>query len=161
MRILVQMGMTLRRLNEKKEEVKLANLREKIVNKYKRKGLHIAQFVQENILREALGDIAKTARTSIDLVVKVEELLQQIDYQTQFVKQTDDMDVCLRRIQTKIDAHAPDTFIVFTQKSARPKGKKILTALVKSHSSTYEIEGREDSRRFLIIMTLKDNDLTD
>ncbi|HIH05399.1 TPA: hypothetical protein HA372_02445 [Candidatus Woesearchaeota archaeon] len=49
LKILVQLGLALRKLES--DQVELQNLRDKIVYKYKMKGLHIAQVVQNKILR--------------------------------------------------------------------------------------------------------------
>ena len=55
MLFLLKMGLTLRKLDKDKEQERKQKLRSKIFDKYKIKGLHIAQFVENGILNRYIG----------------------------------------------------------------------------------------------------------
>ncbi len=152
LKLLVQMGLTLRKLEGDKDHEPLHNLRDKIRRKYGTAGLHIAEFVEANVLKQFIGTIADKAPTEIELCERVENLLCHLETQTIFVKQDDDLHGVLQRITTRLDAHAPETFIVFTNRSAVPKGQSIRQALASSRGD-YEVEVEESSTRFLIILS--------
>jgi len=61
LRILFQMGLTLRRLE--KQQKQRESLRIKIHNKYGAKGLHIAQFIQNGFFGKYLGNILERTST--------------------------------------------------------------------------------------------------
>lgn len=84
LRLLVQMGLALKRLENKPEA--LQNLRDKIVGKYLTRGLHIAEFVQNNILSSFIARLANKVSSASEISVELEEFLYHIDKYVLFVK---------------------------------------------------------------------------
>ncbi len=87
LKILVQMGLTLRKMESRPEQ--LQDLRTKILNKYQEKGLHIAQVVQNDILTEFVGSIASKVHSGKEIAGRVENLLLNVDKFVLFVKADD------------------------------------------------------------------------
>lgn len=109
---LLQMGLTLRGLERENEEDRRRNLRTKIFNRYKLKGLHIAQFVENGILNRYVGIL-------IDDIVSIEKfkedimnILQNIEKHVLFVQTKDKERDIIKQILTIISSHHPMIFIV-------------------------------------------------
>lgn len=89
LRILFHMGLTLRRLE--KHPRRLTDLREKILNTYDTKGLHIAQFIQNGFFGKLLGNILGRATTSQKLRFEMKDLFENIERTVIFIQQKDDV----------------------------------------------------------------------
>lgn len=111
-RILFQMGLTLRKLEARGKIPDLKTLRDKILNKYDTKGLHIAQFVQNGFFGKFLGNILERASTPQRLKFEIENLFENIDKMVLFVKKDNDVDKKTEEVVTKILANSPNTFII-------------------------------------------------
>ena len=131
LRILFQMGLTLRRLEKKKEQRHLESLRDKILNKYDANGLHIAQFVQNGFFGKFIGNILERTATPQKLKFEIENLFQNIEKTTIFIKQLDNVDKKTDEIVTKILANSPNTFIICSSGSATAKCEKIKGKVMK------------------------------
>ena len=149
LKILVQLGLALRKLESKPEA--LQNLRDKILNKYHTNGLHIAQFVQNNILTEYIGSLAGKVSSVPELVNRVEKLLKEIDKHVIFVQMKDKVDDVFKHILIKLQANSPDAIIVFASKGAKQLARGIRIQLEKRVSS-YSIEAKEDEFRLIIFI---------
>lgn len=136
LKLLVQMGLTLRKLDADKELKALQNLRDKIVWRYRKKGLHIAQFVQSKILNEFIGSVADKAGSVSELIENVENLLNNLENYTLFVQKTDAFDNKLEEIKIKLTAMPPDFFIIFTSKSAITLGLTIVKD-INNYTNSY------------------------
>ena len=79
---LLQMGLTLRKLEQEGEFDRRQNLRTKIFNKYKVKGLHIAQFVENGILNRYIGilidDIFSLDKFKEDIMIVLESIEKHV-----------------------------------------------------------------------------------
>ena len=139
LRILFQMGLTLRMLDKQAKVTKLKALRDKIVNKYDTKGLHIAQFIQNGFFGKFLGNILERTSTPQKLKFEIENLLQNIERTVIFIKQTDDVEMKTEEIITKIQAHSPNLFIVCSGGRAKTKCGNI-TKKVMKRISGYDAE---------------------
>lgn len=137
LRILFQMGLSLRQYEGK--QLQLESLREKILNKYDAKGLHIAQFVQNGFFGKFVGNILERAKTPKQLKFEIENLLNNIEKTTSFIKSVDNIDKKTEEIVTKILANSPNTFIICSSGSAIKKGKKIKDKVLK-RISDYAVE---------------------
>lgn len=109
---LLKMGLTLRRLEKDKDEERKRNLRNKIFNKYKVNGLHIAQFVENGILNRYIGilidDILSIEKFKNDIM----NILKNIEKHVLFVKTEDkDRDV-IKQAVTIVTSHRSMVFIV-------------------------------------------------
>jgi len=131
------MGLTLRRLEEHPKQ--LGDLRDKIVNKYDIKGLHIAQFIQNGFFGKFLGNILERTSTPEKLKFEIENLLKNIERTVIFIKQADNEDIKTEEIVTKIQAHSPNLFIVCSGGGAVTKCGNI-TKRVMKRISDYNAE---------------------
>src|SRR3989344_4719544 len=89
MLFLIKMGLTLRRLDKEKEEERRMNLRSKIFQKYKLRGLHIAQLVENGILNRYVGILIDDMTSINKFKEDLKEMLVNIDKYVLFVKKED------------------------------------------------------------------------
>jgi hypothetical protein len=158
LRLLVQMGLTLRKLDQMKDEVALQNLRKKIRYKHTTKGLHIAQFVQNKILNRFVGKIIDKTSSVSELIKQIEDLLNNLDQYTAFIKTDQDAEEEATKILSRIQALVPKYFIVFTSKTAIESGVAIWKYLL-SRAQEYEIVTEQDQDRFLIFLFKEETDI--
>lgn len=149
LKILVQMGLTLRKLESKPEQ--LQDLRTKILYKYQECGLHIAQVVQNDILTEFIGSIASKVHSGKEIAGKVENLLLNVDKFVLFVKADDNAEKKINEINIRLQANNPDVMILFSFKSAIEVCKQIKILLEESLVN-YSIESKEEKNRHLIFI---------
>ncbi len=148
--ILFQMGLTLRKLeNEDKDE---ASLRTKILNKYDKKGLHIAQVVQNGIFSNYIGNILKRTPTSQRLRLEIENLFENIEKTVIFIKIDDDEKKKVLEVVSKITAHSPETFIISSRGNAMEKCEKIMKkVMLKIANYEVELYLSKDRRNYFLI----------
>ncbi len=109
---LLKMGLTLRKLAKDKEDDRRQNLRTKIFDKYKIKGLHIAQFVENGILNRYIG-ILIDDMSSLDRFKKdVMEVLDNIEKYVIFVRAKDKERNVIKQVTTITTSHSSMIFIV-------------------------------------------------
>lgn len=157
LKLLVQMGLALRKLDQTKSEKYLSNLRTKILEKYGAKGLHIAEFVQSKILSDFIGSIADKAYSVTELIENVEKLLNNLELNVLFIRKIDNLDKRLNEIKTRLIANAPLFFIIFATKSAMSLGLEIKQNL-KKELEEYELSSLEEKNRLLIFLSKKEDD---
>lgn len=151
LRLLFQMGLTLRKLESKGEAEQTQDLRDKIVQRFGTRGLHIAQFVQSGICGRYLGAIMSKISSVEDIKSNLNEILQNIDRYVAFIKQEHEPKRQAERIKTVIDAHNPSTFIIFSKSSANRISKRII-GILKKEIPEYcieQISEKEDNIYFL------------
>lgn len=139
LRILFQMGLTLRRLDEQEKIQELEALRGKIVNKYDTKGLHIAQFIQNGFFGKFFGNVLERTSTPEKLKFEIKNLLQNIERTVVFIKRTDDVEMKTEEILAKIRAHSPNLFIVCSGGRAKTKCGDIMKTVMRRISG-YDAE---------------------
>lgn len=137
LRILFQMGLTLRRLETHTKH--LESLREKIKNKYHRKGLHIAQFFQNGFFLKYYTHLLERGLTSKELEVEIPNLLENISKTVVWIAQADNEEIRTNEIVTKIHAGSPKTFIICSTKSAMGKCESIKKKVMKRITG-YDVE---------------------
>lgn len=138
LRILFQMGLTLRRLE--KEESDFKPLKDKIHNKYGARGVHIANFVQNGFFSKYVGNILDKALTDNELKLAIHSLLENIDKTVSFINNRDDSKQKTGDVVTKIQAHSPNTFIISSAGSATNICDKVHKDVMQKVSSTYTSE---------------------
>lgn len=138
-RILFQMGLTLRKLEAQEQFKELNSLRNKILNRYDAKGLHVAQFIQNGFFGKFLGNILERASTPQKLKFEIENLLENIDMMVFFVKQDDDVDKKTEEVVVKILANSPNTFIICGGGKAMENCEEIMKKTMK-RISNYTVE---------------------
>lgn len=149
LKILVQLGLTLRKLESKPEQ--LHDLRNKILNKYQERGLHIAQVVQNNILTEFIGSVASKAHSGTDIIGKVENLLLNVDKLVLFIKAEDNVERRSNEINIRLQANNPDAMILFSFKSAIETCKQI-RKILESNLENYLLESKEGKNKYLVFI---------
>jgi hypothetical protein len=123
LRILAQMGLTLRELENDQDQTQA--LRDKIHHRYGREALHIAEAVQNDIISNFIGIESPHIGESADLTHRVEDLLNHIEKYVVFIGPDEKEELIVRRVRTRLDADVPDTLILF----GAYKAKKIATSI--------------------------------
>jgi len=137
LRILYQMGLTLRKWEKHSKRVE--SLRGKIKNKYKLKGLHFAQFIQNGFFLRYYTYLLEKGITPEGLKTAVPNMLKNIENMVIFISQSDDEAVKVDQITSKIYAHSPNIFIICSTKSAMGKCENIRKTVMKRITG-YEFE---------------------
>ncbi|MEK6968999.1 MAG: hypothetical protein AABW48_01075 [Nanoarchaeota archaeon] len=156
LKILVQLGLTLRKLESKPEQ--LQDLKNKIVNKYGAKGVHVAEVVQNGILTEFVGSIASKAHSEHQIIESVENILLNVDKFFLFIKSTDSPEKKVQEINIKLQANNPDAIILFSYKSAIETCKQI-KILLESDLKNYYLESKEEKDKYLVFIFRESADL--
>jgi len=151
LRVLFQLGLTLRKLEEKKKFEEFANLQEKIRKKYAVDGLHVTYFVQNGLFSRYIANVLGIS-TSEKLVKEIKYLFENIEKTVSFISNNDDVDQKVREIVAKIHSNIPKTFIISsTQSVAMSKCKKIKEK-VMPELPEYTSESQETEHRLIYIL---------
>jgi len=152
LRILFQMGLTLRKIARRKKIRKkhgiyvrtnhVIPLRRNILDNFGSKGLHIAQFIQNGHFGKIIGNILERAPTPEKLRIEIESILNNIEQTTIFIKHSDNVNNRAEEAAIKILAHSPSTFIIFGSGNAMIKCGTIKEEVMKKISG-YEVESYE------------------
>ena len=136
---LIQMGLTLRKLDKEGKDEKRNNLRNKIFNKYKIRGLHISQFVENGIFNRYIGIIIDNITSLEEFKTNIVNILENIEKHVLFVQTPDKERVVIQTALTKISSHSPSIFIISGILSAANTVKKCEKKLEKLLKD-YELE---------------------
>ncbi|MEM3452722.1 MAG: hypothetical protein QW835_03735 [Candidatus Hadarchaeum sp.] len=140
-----------------KDIKKRDNLRDKILKKYGKKGLHIAQVVQNGIFSRFLGTILERAPTAQALKTEIVNLFENIENRVVFIqraniKGTKYIKNKTEEIIAKIRAHSPEVFVISSAGTAMETCKKIANdAINKILDYTYELVETENKRMYFLI----------
>ena len=133
LRLLAQMGLTLRELENDQERTQA--LRNKIHHKHGRDGLHIAEAIQNYIIINFIGLESPKIGEPVDLTHKVENLLNNIGKYIVFIGPEDKEEVLIRRVSIRLDADVPDTLILFGAYKAKRVAISVRAKIEKSFPS--------------------------
>ncbi len=143
------MGLTLRNKG-------FATLKKKILHnrKYGRRGLHIAQFVQNGLFGKYLVNILETVSSEEELKIEIKILFDNIENRVVFIRTTDKLQQKIREIVTKIEAHSPNTFIISSIGSAKLNCETIKNGVMEQISSDYacELYASEQKNRMIYFL---------
>jgi len=114
--LLVRIGLALRRLE--KEDEKRQNLRDKLFNKYKIEGLHIAELVENGVLSRYVGILIEKLISIEDLEKEIENFLTNIEKHTLFIQWTSKKIEIIKKATIKINSNSPHIFVISGVKSA-------------------------------------------
>jgi len=114
--LLIRIGLTLRKLEDDQE--RLHNLRDKIFRKYKVRGLHVAEFVQNGILNKYVGILIEELAAVEELEKSIEEVLKNIEKHALFVKVGSNPQEIIKKATTLVHTHVPHIFIISGFKDA-------------------------------------------
>lgn len=137
LRILFQMGLTLRRVEHNRKQC--SNLRDRIVKKYGVEGLHIAQFVQNGLFSKFIGSILEKPITPEGLKSEIENLFENIERTNSFIQIEDNVEKEADKVVTRIQSFSPGTYIISGSKSAREKCEEVKD-IVMRRISGYSLE---------------------
>jgi hypothetical protein len=114
--LLVRIGLALRKLE--KEDEKRQNLRDKLFNKYKIDGLHIAELVENGILNRYISILLEKVISISDLEKEIENFLNHVEKHTLFIQGTTPKVEILKNATIKISSNSPHIFVISGVKSA-------------------------------------------
>ncbi len=144
---LLQMGLTLRSLERGGEEERRKNLRNKIFNKYKVKGLHLAQFAENGSLNRYIGILIDDI-TSIDKFKKdIIDILNNIEKHVLFVQTKDSPRKVIKETLTIITSHKPMVFILSGISSAAEIVRECEIRLKEMLKENYDLEKTSSSQK--------------
>ena len=135
--LLVRIGLALRKLE--KENEKRQNLRDKLFNKHKIEGLHIAELVENGILNRYIGILIEKIISISDLEKEIEDFLNHVEKHTLFVQGTTPKVEILKKATIKIGSNSPHIFVISGVKSAGDILKECVNDL-KYIFQEYEME---------------------
>jgi hypothetical protein len=161
LRILFQMGLTLRKLQGKKE--RLESLRENILKKYDAKGLHIAQLIQNGFFNRFLANALERNPVPQQLKFELKNLLDNIENTVVFVQERDNVNNRVEEITIKLLANSPKTFMICGQGFARDKVDAIMEQIKKwihQHAIEYEYEIYQSKYREVIFLNKSEEQST-
>lgn len=146
--------MTLRRL-EKENRTAFEDLRSRIFKKYKIRGLHISEFVQNGIFDVYVTKFLEFGLTKDEVKTEIGELFDKIETKTSFIQIGDKIDSKAGEIISKIQAHSPKIFIIFSCGSATKIFKKI-EEKVRQKISDYDYEIRDSESKLTYLLIRRD-----
>jgi hypothetical protein len=158
LRILFQLGLTLRGIE--KDEEKCKNLRNTIMKKYGTEGLHISEFVQNGIFAKFLAAFLEKGLTPEQLKAEIWNLFQHIEQTNSFVQANDDEEKVAEAIITRIQSHCPKTYSISGLKSVKQNVRRIATMTTRRIDG-YSIEAYDADIRVIVFLNrIEDINLT-
>src|SRR3989338_2427147 len=154
LRVLFQMGLTLRKMETQNKQNALELLKKKILNKYDTDGLHIAQLVQNGSFSRYMGNIVEKASTQQTVTFEIENLFAHIENTVAFIQTDDDPIKKAKQIITKILAHTPKTFIICSSGSAMNRCEEIKEYVI-TEISEYEVESYNSPNKRIYFLNRK------
>ncbi len=156
LRILVQMGLTMRDLeNDDPEEI--SRLQEVIVNTHGSRGIHIAHFVQTGFLSNYIGTVITENISEKALREGLEETLRAVDKYIVFIKNPDKIEETARILQQRIEVNLPKVLIMYSLKSATKNAKKIKGILEEKIEHYYIRDMNLSKERYICFFIRDDN----
>ncbi|MBT4376521.1 hypothetical protein HOD29_04055 [archaeon] len=137
--MILRMGLILRKLEVSGERNRKQKLREDIMKKYKVKGLHIAQFVENGVLNRYIGILLDDIESIENFKEKINDIIENIEKYVIFVKSSDTERFILEQSLRITADNLSMIFIISGIGSAAELIKSLeekLTALLKN----YELE---------------------
>ncbi|MBI2142142.1 hypothetical protein HYU15_01475 [Candidatus Woesearchaeota archaeon] len=143
---LLQMGLTLRALERENEEDRKQKLRTKILNKYRIKGLHIAQLVENEILNRYIGILIDNIISIQKFKEDIISVLQNIEKHVLFVQTGDEEREIIKKALTIVSSNSPMIFILSGIGSAAEIVRKC-EARLKVMLKDYDLEKISGSQK--------------
>jgi len=155
LRILVQMGLALRELEDNPKEIK--RIQEIILSIYKGRGLHIAHFVQTGFLKNYIGHILSKYLSNKALGEELENTLRNVEKYIVFIRSSDDVEKTMNILKNRIEVNLPNVLIIYSLKTAVEIAKKIKEKL-KEKLEHYKIDDMTLRENRYICFFLRDDD---
>jgi hypothetical protein len=129
LRVLIRIGLALRKLEG--GHANLQSLRKNILHKHGKKGLHVAQLVQDGDLGAFIGTLLSKQMSKADLGAAIEELLLNVDKYVVFIKS----DIATRRViestAARINANLPPALLICGSKGAKGTAEVVVKGVMK------------------------------
>jgi len=141
--LLIQMGLALRQIEKYKDSVK--ELKDKIIGKYGRSGLHIAELVQIGIATQLLSRQMRIFGNHADIQKRLTSFLEQAEELALFIKKQDieHVDRMKELVVTRVDNNPTGMVILFGSGYAKLVVLKILKK-IKEDEREYPIEVQDE-----------------
>jgi len=145
LRILIELGLTLRKFEN--DDRKLKYLRDKIHERFDTKGLRIAQVIQNETLLKFSGTLLKINNVA-GITHTIEDLLNNVDRDVVFIKETDEVENLYDELKTKIYANLPRILLLISKGSANIIASSVVIKLqsvldIKNYKSETAIENNK------------------
>ncbi len=143
LRILCQMGLALRDMEN--EQTRMQQLKDKIHEKYRASGLHIAELVQIRVVTQLLARLVTIYENRVDIEKTLTAFLTQIDDLALFVKKSDEKraERLSDLVMSRVDNNPTHMMIVFGRAFAKTAVLKILKK-IKDDDLGYVIELQDE-----------------
>ena len=143
---LLQIGLTLKRLEQEKEVDRRFNLRTKILNKHGVKALHIAQFVENGILNRYIGILIDNVISLDKFKEDITNVLENIEKYVLFVQANDKERIVIQSALSIVSNNLPSIFIVSDISSAASVVRNCEARLVELLKD-YELEKMSSGKK--------------
>jgi len=137
LRILFQMGLTLRKVEKNKHHCN--QLRQRIVNRYGAEGLHIAQFVQNGLFSKYFATLMERGLTVEQTCYEIKKFFDNIEITVSYIQNEDSVQKEAAAIITRIQGHSPNIYIISGSKSATQKCRQVKSKVMAGISG-YTVE---------------------
>ncbi|MFA5246826.1 MAG: hypothetical protein WC408_02965 [Candidatus Micrarchaeia archaeon] len=137
-RLLVQMGLCLRRLEPEPEKNK--KLRDKITGKYGQRGLHIAQVVQSGLFKRLVDLLLGSVSSDIEMNEGIASMLDHIDKYVVFVKAGEPVSLTKNALLQRINANLPKAVVIFSRGQDAIENADQIFTFIKENVCGYEFE---------------------
>ena len=155
LRICFLLGLTLRGIENDRE--KCINLRNKILKAHGAYGLHVAQFVENGFVK-FIGRYLEEALTPKQMKQEIENLFKNIELTNSFIKYDDDVGKEAEEIVTRIQSHAPKTYVISGLGSVKGNCREIAYE-VMHRISGYSRETYETEPKIIIFLNRIDTEI--
>lgn len=157
LRILFQMGLTLRELEKQGKD--LQPLLKKIHKRFDRNGVHIAHFVENGLFSIYVGHAIEIVSSTEELKEEIDYLFEHIDHTVSFIKEEDKSKQKAGEIVTKIQSFSPITFIISSVGKAKSNCEKVKKMVMQKVSQSYTCELYEKKgKKIYFLNRIVDND---
>ena len=154
-RNLILMGLAIRKMDKTAQYQKRTNLQNKIFDKFKKEGLHLASLVQNGILSRYINILLENIESPEILKESIDDFLDNIENYVCFIKNEHSIEEIVGIVKTKIISHSPEVFIISGMGRAKEKARESYTQLSKLISLDYSCEINSTEKRELIFLTRK------
>ena len=151
LRILIELGLTLRKFEN--DDRKLKYLRDKIHERFDTKGLRIAQVIQNETLLKFSGTLLKINNVA-GITHTIEDLLNNVDRDVVFIKETDEVENLYDELKTKIYANLPRILLLVSKGSANFKTLEVVRKLQPVlDTKDYKSETATDKDKHMVLFS--------
>jgi hypothetical protein len=153
LRVLIRIGLALRKLESGHAD--LQSLRKNILHKHGKKGLHVAQLVQDGDLGAFIGTLISKQMSKADLGAAIEDLLLNVDKYVVFIKSDIDTRRVIDSTAARINANLPPALLICGSKGAKGAAETVAKGVMKKIDG-YELSTYQDKVK-VVYLIMKDD----